>query len=482
MKAPEVQDALTTFMSGIRLDNTSDLVTLLTEVIQVDKETQHRMISILNAKLRNQGNLNVTNYTQNAFLFRIKRPYFYDTTKQFWLWKNNKYHMVDETDILNMIEHELNMSGETVTSNVKSNYLEAFRRIGRTYQPQEPPKNWIQFKDIVVDITTNETFPVSPDYFFTNPIPWKIGDSYETPTIDKYFTEWVGEKYVETLKEMIAYCCYRDYPIHLIFCLTGGGSNGKSTFQRLLQNFLGVDNSCSTELDSLLDSRFESGKLFKKLACIMGETNFGTLKKTSLIKKLTGNDLVGFEFKQKLPFDAYNYAKIIISSNSLPVSDDTSEGFYRRWLIIDFPNQFADGKDILADIPDTEYEALAKQVMLNLPALINQKAFTNQGSIQQRKEKYIMASNPINFFIEKHCERGPDLYARYSEMYTAYGKYLTINKKRVVTRKEFSKVLVSDGFEVHRTSKEINGVYESNTFILGVKLKDGWGNIDFFTK
>ena len=87
----------------------------------------------------------------------------------------------------------------------------------------------------------------------------------------------------------------------------------------------------------MLDSRFESFKLYKKLVCTMGETNFNVLNKTSLLKKLTGQDLIGFEFKNKKPFDDYNYAKIMIASNSLPVSSDTSEGFYRRWMILDFP-------------------------------------------------------------------------------------------------------------------------------------------------
>ena len=75
----------------------------------------------------------------------------------------------------------------------------------------------------------------------------------------------------------------------------------------------------------------------------MGETNFGVLSKSSILKKLTGGDMIGFEIKGKDPFDDYNYAKIIIASNSLPPSDDTSEGFYRRWNIINFGNKFVEG-------------------------------------------------------------------------------------------------------------------------------------------
>jgi putative DNA primase/helicase len=70
------------------------------------------------------------------------------------------------------------------------------------------------------------------------------------------------------------------------------------------------------------------------------ETNFNLLTSTNLLKRLVGGDLIGFEKKGKDPFDDYNYAKIMINSNSMPMSQDESDGFYRRWLIIDFPNEF----------------------------------------------------------------------------------------------------------------------------------------------
>ena len=104
--------------------------------------------------------------------------------------------------------------------------------------------------------------------------------------------------------------------------------------------------------------------------------------------------------KNKLPFTDFNYAKIIIASNSLPSSDDTSEGFYRRWHIIDFPNEFPEGKDITLTIPNIEYRNLARKVMEILPKLLERGCFSNQGTIMERKRKYQMASNPLPYFIK----------------------------------------------------------------------------------
>jgi P4 family phage/plasmid primase-like protien len=416
----------------------------------------------------------VDEYLHNARIFKDEvQPYFYDKNGLFWFWQSDEYkwEIVDEVDLMNSIDESLNFYGATINPKIKANYIEAFKRIGRLHTPKAPPKEWVQFKSKVFDIKTGKIMDATAEYFFCNPIPWKIGDSTDTPTIDKLFREWVGEEYVATLYEIISYCCYPDYPIHLLFSLTGTGRNGKSQFQRLIVLFVGVDNTCSTELDVLLDSRFESVKLYKKLVCSMGETNFGVINKTSLLKKLTGQDLIGYEFKNKKPFDDYNYAKILINSNSLPSSEDTSEGFYRRWLIIDFPNQFPEGKSITDSIPLVEFENLARKVTEILPKLIDKASFSNQGTIEQRREKYIKASNPLMFFIDQACDKADDLYVRYSELYTAYVYYLSKHKKRIISRREFSSALTKEGFEVRKTSEKVNEVYISDRFVYGLKIK-----------
>jgi len=169
----------------------------------------------------------------------------------------------------------------------------------------------------------------------------------------------------------------------------------KSKFLQLLTKFIGEDNVTSTELDTLLTSRFEITRLHKKLVCQMGETNFSEINKTSIIKKLTGQDIIGFEYKNKDPFEEINYAKILIATNNLPTTTDKTIGFYRRWMIIDFPNQFNEKKDILKDIPEEEYNALALKCSLILKDLLETRTFTNEGSVEDRMKRYEDHSNPL---------------------------------------------------------------------------------------
>jgi len=338
-----------------------------------------------------------------ASLFSSAQPLFYDKAENWWLWNFAEYRwqMVDEIDILNMI---FEATGRDIISpKERTIILNSLKQEGRKNIPEDIKKSWIQFKDKFFDIMNGDEVEVTPKYFAVNPIPYALHKERftQTPTMDRIFEEWDGKDYVQTLYEILAYCLIPDYPIHRLFCLIGSGMNGKSCFLRLLKKFIGNGNITATELDTLLNSRFEVTRLFKKLVCIMGETNFSEMSKTSIIKKLTGQDVIGLEYKNKTPFDDCNYAKIIIATNNLPSTTDKTIGFYRRWMIIDFPNQFSEQKDILADIPEEEFECLTLKCALILKDLLERRSFTNEGSLEDRMEKYEAKSNFLEKFIKE---------------------------------------------------------------------------------
>jgi len=71
--------------------------------------------------------------------------------------------------------------------------------LGREKEPKPSKKHWIQFKDKAFTLTKKTVYEVTPDYFFTNPIPWELGKTDETPIMDKLFAEWVGDKYIANI-------------------------------------------------------------------------------------------------------------------------------------------------------------------------------------------------------------------------------------------------------------------------------------------
>ena len=434
-------------------------------------------------KIEKKGDYLYNTFTKASNIFTKKgqveefeklQPLFYDRSGMFWLWNNEekKWEISDEVDVLNMIADTTNQ--DTIGSKNRTEILNALKQQGRKKIPKPIKNNWIQFKDIIYDLNTGDKFEATPEYFVTNPIPFKISNDPRTPTIDKIFEQWVGKKYVRTLKEILAYCMLPDYPIHRIFCLVGSGLNGKGSFLNIIETFIGKDNVCSTELDTLLASRFEVTRLFKKLVCVMGETNFAELSKTSMLKKLSGGDMIGFEYKNKNPFEEKNYAKIIIATNNLPTTTDKTIGFYRRWCLIDFPNQFDEKKDILKDIPKKEYENLATECFTILSTIITKREFTNEGTIEERKEKYEAKSNFLEKFIELFVDEDFDSHITKSNFNKKFISWCKENRHREISETSLGISMKKLGIEAEK--KYFNWMYDGKggqaRVWIGIKWKE----------
>ena len=385
-------------------------------------------------------------------------PIYYDRNNLWWVWNFYKkcYEMIDEVDILNKIDYS--SPANIVSSKERTEIVNALKQIARRHEPKDIKPTWIQFREEIIDIETGKRFLATPEFFITNPIPHKLGKSSETPTIDRIFAEWVGVDYVKTLYEIIAYCMIPDYPIHRLFCFIGSGMNGKSCFLSLLKYFIGIHNCTSTELDTLLNSRFEITKLHKKLVCLMGETNFNEMNKTSMLKKLTGGDLIGYEYKNKTPFEAYNYAKILIATNNLPTTTDKTMGFYRRWMIIDFSNQFTEQKQILGEIPEEEYSNLGLKCVGILIDLLKKREFHNEGSIEERKERYENKSNFLQAFLEKTTTQDENGYITKGDFFKKFSGWSKEHRHRELSETSVGLQMKKIGIESEK--KHFDWMYD----------------------
>ncbi len=404
--------------------------------------------------------------------FGKEQPFFYDKNKIWWLWDKEKFkwQMTDDIQILNMINEET--GADIITSKIRQEIKHALMQQGRRNMPEEAPKTWIQFKNRIIDIETDEKFEASPKWFVTNPIPWELGDSEDTPIMDRIFKEWVDEKYVDTLYEILTYCCLPNMPIHRVFCLVGDGLNGKTSFERLIEKFVGEDNTTSSDLDILMRSNFEASKLYRKLVVLIGEIDKSVFTKTKMLKRVTGDDLTRIEFKSKNSFDAHLYAKPIAACNVLPETTDKSIGFFRRWTIIDFPNQFDEKKDILNDIPEMEYNNLARKCLRIIKEILKNGEFTNDGSIENRQRRYEEHSNPISKFIKEFCIINEDSNIVFDDFYNKYIEWLKHQEMRVPSKIEMGKILTEKGYKRKKVGVPIFGTTPTTQLcITGIKWK-----------
>jgi putative DNA primase/helicase len=384
-------------------------------------------------------------------------PLYYDNSNLFWLWDlvEKYWRIIDEVDVLNIIDRSAQVN--LINSKERTETLNAIKMRARANKPKDVPPTWIQFCKEVIDIETGDRFMASPEYFYKNPIPHRLGKESDTPKFDKVFSEWVKTpEEVKVLYEIIAYCILPAYPVERIFCLHGSGSNGKSVYRQILRKFIGEKNVCSTSLDLLTSSRFEPTKLFGKLVCEMGETNLSKLDNTQVIKRVvSGKDLIGGEFKNKPHFDFVNYAKIIISTNNLPPTEDKTDGFYRRWMIIDFPNRFEKEIDLMAQFTEEDYQNLAMKCVGIIIDLLKKRHFAFEGTIEERRERYEHRSNPFDKFFKEYVDDSdPNTDITKWDFCDKFNSWLKENKLRAVSEMSLVRIMKNKGIQEVKVYKD----------------------------
>jgi len=403
---------------------------------------------------------NMPNIEFNSLISQLAQEYvneiglFYDRAGQWWHWQGNKWQCIDKIDILSKIVIDFGYN-KALGKGIKDMLFTALQIHARRNQPKEIPKNWICFADCIYDLEAEKVLPISPEFFITSPIPWKLGKDEKTPTIDNLLKTWGGKNY-EQLLQVISYTLLPDYSIHRIFILLGEGGNGKGTYMNLIQKFIsgeGSSNVISIHLKDLARSFFIKAELYRKLACFVTETDYGILTDTSFLKQITGEDLIQAQRKYQNPFYFKNYAKVLIATNSLPPTCDKTTGFYRRAFVIEFQKVFERNTDVISQIPDYEFENLGKKCLTILKQLLRNGKFTNEGSIEERRQKYENLSNPLKDFISLYMIDDPNGEVLASDFFKAFCDFLEDKKWRQWNYRQFSLWLENAGYERRHTNK-----------------------------
>jgi len=209
--------------------------------------------------------------------------------------------------------------------------------------------------------------------------------------------------------------------------LVGDGANGKSTFLNLLAKFLGEDNFTTLSLYLITSRIFAVAGLYGKLANIAPDISADELKRTGTLKALTGGDRIRGEKKFQDEFHFYSYAKLSFSANQAPISPDQSRAFFRRCMLIGFPNKF-EGDDcdptILQKITmEDEMSGFLNWALEGLYRLTKNNKFTKSPTTEELQLEYEALSDPVTAFISHCTGLESDAFETKDAVYNAYFQF-----------------------------------------------------------
>ncbi|QGR17815.1 phage/plasmid primase, P4 family [Sulfurisphaera ohwakuensis] len=282
------------------------------------------------------------------------------------------------------------------------------------------------------------------------------------------FKQWVGDKWI-TLFEIIGYTLYPDIKFKKAFMLLGDTDAGKTTFIKLMEDILGDDNNYSAvPTRELFDpnNRFSTFNLFRKLANVTSETKKYSIDDIDRFKRITGGDPVTADVKFKKPVTFTPYAKLIIASNKLPrVRDTNDKAFWRRWLIVEFPNKFPnDDEWYKKTFTEEELEGILTVSIMAITRVFMQKHFDYEQTPEQIMGLWLANIDTVYKFIKTYTEKGiltvdprnGDLWVKRTDLYNLYKEFCLDQGFRGVGKKSFARRL-REYFGITTDKKNIDG-------------------------
>jgi len=299
----------------------------------------------------------------------------------------------------------------------------------------------------MLDWRSGELRPHDPKHLSTIQIPVMFDPAATCPATDDFLLTTLPPDCIDLALEWFGYCLLPTAKYCKSIMCVGPAANGKSTLLGLLGAFLGQDNTTNIPLHELDEHRFKRAMLQDKLANLFSDLDQRALKQSGYFKLIVSGDPIDAERKHQHPFTFRPFCKLIFSANKMPSSYDKSPAFYRRWLIIPFPNTFegaaADPDMLEKTTTPAELSGLLNKAIARLRTLEGRRGFAEPETVAEAMKAYKLTSDGMVAFLSECCrdaERGEWVGA--NALYNAYTSWTEDAKvKYTESRAEFNRRL-----------------------------------------
>ena len=123
----------------------------------------------------------------------------------------------------------------------------------------------------LLNIHTGELKDHSPDFLSTIQLPVQYNPSAKCPNILRFLGQVLHPQDVFTAMQIFGYILLKSSKFEKAFMLFGSGNNGKSVFIKLIESFVGRQNTSHVALQDLDGDRFASADLYGKLVNVFAD-------------------------------------------------------------------------------------------------------------------------------------------------------------------------------------------------------------------
>lgn len=245
---------------------------------------------------------------------------------------------------------------------------------------------------------------------------------------------------VSFLQRAVGYSLTGEVSEQVLFFLYGSGSNGKSTFTRIIQEVLG-EHATQAPPDLLIAKKnpnhpTELTSLFGTRFAVCQEVEAGAFFAEVTLKQLTGGDLIA---ARRMREDYWYFRpthKLWIAGNHKPNVRGTDHAMWRRIRLVPFAVTIADA----AKDPQ-----LPEKLATELPGILR---WAVDGCLEWQRiglaapsvvlaatEEYREEQDVVGDFLGERCALDPLFTCSASELYEAYSAWCDENHQRAMSQR-----------------------------------------------
>jgi putative DNA primase/helicase len=235
------------------------------------------------------------------------------------------------------------------------------------------------------------------------------------------------EDKIQCLREAMAATLFQVAPrFGRAICLLGIAHSGKTTIMEIASGLMPAHAKCAVS-PTVWGDKFEPVAMVGKLLNLCGELSENKFIDGEQFKQIVEGGHISVQYKGK---DLFNYSPQCahwFASNHMPRSKDSSAGFVRRWLVLEFSRPIPMDKKIeryheyiLAE----EIEAIAAWAVEGLKSLKRNHEYTLPTSTLAVLDDMATANNSVLTFL-KQCTRVVKKQGSKVREYDLYMEYRT---------------------------------------------------------
>lgn len=341
----------------------------------------------------------------------------------------------------------------------------------------------------VVDLHTGEILPFDRKYMLSKNTNCKV--DFSEPTVWLKFLHDIfkrpnkaeTEELIVTIQMALGEALTGRTNKEHLYILYGSGSNGKSTFMRVVNDIFG-DYGTSMNSDMLVQNNSSSQSNEFSLSALLGarmvstsETAEGKRLDEVLIKKMLGGEMITAQFKYGQPFQFMPTFSPFMSTNNKPIIRATDFGTWRRIFFIPFLNTFTEQtKDV--EMPKKLAAESAKILGWMIQGAVRlytefQDKLPKPKCLEEALSEYKKELDVVVAFLNDRCLPIVDAQVDAAALYQEYKDWAKNNSEYLFSESRFKLELPKKGYKL---IKDISGKWVYS----GLKLaKDVTGLIVF---